>query len=351
MNDSQTVKTQAVMPTLKKGDRIAILSPASVIAPELVKGACDTLRAMGFEPMVMAHTLGQSGSFSGSASERLEDFRQALRNPEVKAILCSRGGYGCVHLLDALDSVMDEKDVVAHPKWLVGFSDVTALHALWGRHGWMSLHASMAKQLAHGGPEDLLNRQLIQLMSGDRAQRHDGETSCSSRTSPGHGPVIELRSGFSGSAYARNIPDVAEGKVVGGNVAVWGDLLGTPYSQIAPGTILVMEDIAEPIYKIERILWQLRLAGIFDKLAGLVVGQFTDTRAPSRDHQDMYQMIDRFLKESGSRPVTKETGYGARAHFPVVMDVAVGHVDGNQPLLLNAPARLEVTAGGAILRY
>lgn len=305
--------------TVARGDKVTILSPASIINPDYVAGAVATLEAWGLRPEVMPHTLGKSGSFSGSAAERLADFAAALRDPDVKLILCSRGGYGCVHLLPELDGILAEPEEAAHPKWLVGFSDVTALHALWGKHGWPSVHASMAKQLTLGGPDDPLNRRLLSILGGTLGD-------------------VALPTGFSGSVYGRDSRlGRGTGRVVGGNAAVFGGLIGTPYSQIAPGTILVLEDVAEPIYKIERILWQLRLAGVLDRLAGLVVGQFTEYRHPSADHEDMYQMISRVL--------------GPECPFPVAMDVPVGHIDGNIPIPMGFEATLEVDGSGATLHY
>lgn len=308
------------MMRLVPGDRVAILSPASVINPGYVRGAVATLEKWGLSPEVMPHALGESGSFSGTAAERLSDFREALLDPEVRAVICSRGGYGCVHLLPELDRLLSSGRV--EPKWLVGFSDVSALHALWNRHGWPSVHASMTKHLALAGPEDPLNLRLLSILRGGL-------------------PALTLPTGFSGSpAGKRSRCGGARGMVAGGNLAVIGGLAGTPFNPVRPGTILLIEDIAEPIYKVERILWQLRLAGIFDNLAGLIVGQFTDYRAPSRDHADMYAMIDTFL-----------SGGGEDCRFPVAMDVPVGHVDDNHPVLLNRQARLEVTSGQAVLSY
>lgn len=306
------------MVKLAQGDKVAILSPASVIDPRYVEGAVATLSRWGLRPEVMPHTLGSSGSFSGNVSERLDDFRQALLNPEVKAIVCSRGGYGCVHLLPELDRLLSTPEVASNPKWLVGFSDVSALHALWGKHGLPSVHASMAKHLALCGAEDDINLCLLSILRGEK-------------------PQLTIQTGFSGFPSGKlSRQGEACGLVVGGNMAVIGGLVGTPYNPVRPGTILLMEDIAEPIYKVERILWQLRLAGVFDSLAGLIVGQFTDYKAPSCDHADMYAMIDRFLGE---------------ARFPVAMDVPVGHIDRNQPVMLNCPATLSVTENAAVLSY
>ena len=138
---------------------------------------------------------------------------------------------------------------------------------------------------------------------------------------------------FEGSGFNR--PGEAEGMVVGGNMAVLGGLVGTPFDPIAPGTILFIEDIAEPIYKIERMLWQLRLRGVFDRLGGLLVGQFTEYR-PSADHEGMEQMIARAVE-----------GY----EFPVAMTLPVGHIEENHPLLLNRRAKMRVDAEGVKLSY
>lgn len=308
------------MVKLAPGDKVAILSPASMINPAYVEGAVATLRQWGLRPEVMPHTLGQSGSFSATAADRLADFRMALLDDDVKAIICSRGGYGCIHLLPELDRVMSSGEVA--PKWLVGFSDVSALHALWGRHRWPSVHASMTKHLALAGPDDSLNQRLLSILRGEKLR-------------------LDLPTGFSGVEAGRlSREGVCRGMVVGGNLAVLGGLVGTPFNPIRPGTILLIEDIAEPIYKVERILWQLRMVGIFDSLAGLIVGQFTDYRAPSADHADMYAMINAFLSQGGGN-----------AAFPVAMDVPVGHVDTNHPVILNLAAELEVGEGSATLRY
>ncbi len=290
---------------LKRGDKVAILAPASIIKPEYVEGAVATLAEMGFRPEVMPHTLGSRGSFSGTAAERLADFRQALADPEVRAIICARGGYGCVHLLDDLSRL----PLGDEPRWLVGFSDVSALHALWGRRGVASVHASMTKQLAKGAG-DVLNRELIGLLTNPRA--------------------------FEGTAWAPhpyNHTGVAEAMAAGGNLAVISELTETPFNVIRPGKILVIEDIAEPIYKVERIMYRLRLSGVLPRLAGLVVGQFTEYR-PSADYAAMEDML---------RDMT------ADCRFPIAFNAPFGHIDGNRPLLLNQRSRLEVRPDGASL--
>lgn len=284
-------------PLLQQGDAIALLSPASAIDHALINGAAEALRAEGFEPLVMPHAAGRFGSFSGTAEERLSDLQAALDNPSVKAIICSRGGYGVVHLLPQLR--------LERPVWLAGFSDISALHAAWHRAGWLSIHSSMAKELTLRRCEgNEANRRLFEILRTGRM------------------PAIEW------DAHPLNRPGQATGTLIGGNLAVLNGLASTPYDLLnIPGCILVIEDIAEPIYKVERVLWRLSLSGALDRLGGLAIGQFTDYK-PSADHADMYSMIRRAL---GNVP------------YPVAFNAPIGHVDGNLPFLEGATATLTVT--------
>lgn len=294
--------------TIAPGDKIAILSPASIINPDYVDGTCSWLSSRGYVPVVEPHTLGSVGSYSGTPLERLADFRAALADPEVRAVLCSRGGYGAVHLLP--DFQIDEW--IVDPRWLIGFSDISALHAMLNSHGIVSVHASMCKALALREADDADNRRLFAILEGMR-------------------PVYEV------SPHPFNRFGEASGRLRGGNLAVIADLIATPVSPFADpeGTILFIEDIAEPIYKVERILWQLRLMGFLDRVAGIIIGQFTDYR-PDRNFPDMYTMLDAAL--SG---VT----------CPVAFNFPVGHVDHNLPLLSGALATLSVTPASATLRF
>lgn len=291
-------------PFLQRGDSVAIVSPASVIEPGRVEGAVATLEAWGFRPRVAPHALGRSGSFSGTAEQRLSDLRRAMLS-DARAILCSRGGYGCAHLLDALDA---ETRLWRRPRWLVGFSDVSALHALWQRHGLVSVHGSMAKQLALG-PDDAINQTLLGLLTG-RYAAEAGEY------------AIEWAS------HPYNRPGTATGIVRGGNLAVVSALINTPYDPFLPGSILLVEDIAEPIYKVERIFCQLRMAGILGRLSGLIIGQFTDYRRPTVDHPDMESMLRRFAADIPG---------------PVAFNAPMGHTDTNPHVLLGAPATLTIS--------
>ena len=284
---------------LVTGDRIAIVSPAGSIESKHVHAAVKVLEQQGWNPYIGDYALGKSGSYSGTGTERFHDLSHALTDPSVRAIICSRGGYGAVHLLDRLDRIPVQND----PKWIVGFSDISALHALMSRKGIVSVHAPMTKDIARGA-DDPDNTALFSILKGEK---------------PTHK--------FPSSKFDR--PGLATGPLLGGNLAVIADLIGTPFDVVKPGSILFIEDIEEPIYKTERILYQLRLSGKMASLAGLMVGQFTGYR-PNANYTLMEEMIADMVSPYD---------------FPVAMNVPFGHVEHNIPLVSGAKTTLRVTVG------
>ena len=285
---------------LKKGDTIAILSPAGSVNPEHVECAIPVLKEQGWDVIVMPHTLGNYGNYSGTISERYSDLKDAFLNPSVRAILCSRGGYGVVHLMDSLNQLPLNDD----PKWVIGYSDISALHALMSTKGIASIHASMTSHIRKGA-EDIDNQMLFKILKGEA-------------------PAYT----FDGHQYDRL--GQCSGKIIGGNVAVIAELINTPYDIIEDDTILFIEDIAEPIYKIERIMYQLRLSGVLPRLRGLIVGQFTEYK-PDNSYADMETMIYDMVSPY---------------EYPVAFNVPIGHVEHNIPIIESAKATLKVTDTG-----
>lgn len=283
---------------LNEGDTIAICSPAGSVDPLKVFEARQVLEGQGWKVRIMPHTLGSHGIYAASDDERLADLQTALLDPEVRAILCSRGGYGVVHLLESLDRIDFSKD----PKWIIGYSDISALHAYAASKGVASIHSSMCDHIRHGA-DDSDNKMLFDILRGER-------------------PVVSFPSS---PRYDR--PGTATGTLVGGNFAVISGLIGTRFDIFRPGIILFIEDIAEPIYKIERMLYQLRLANILPKLGGLMVGQFTRYNADN-SYASMEQMISDMV---------------APYSYPVAFNVPVGHVDHNVPLIESSTVTLKVT--------
>lgn len=291
-------------PSLREGDKIAILAPSGPVKREYVDSAAAVISGLGYEPVIFPTVDKHNGQFSGTADERLADLRDAFLDPEIKAILCARGGYGMVHNLEALSQLPIEE----MPKWVIGYSDISALHALMASKGVASIHASMARHIAlgMGRPENVA---LFDILKGSM-------------------PSYE----FPPSPF--NHPGEAEGKLLGGNLAVIQALIGTPYDIIRPGTILFIEDVDEPLYKVERMMYQLRLSGIFDKLSGLIIGRFTGYE-PNDSHGSMEEMISKALEDYPD--------------LPVAFDIPVGHISENVPLVESAGTRLEITPDGVKL--
>lgn len=299
---------QAVIipPALKPGDKIAIVAPAGPVKRARVDTAAAVLERSGYVPVVYPSSYSSFGHFSAPASKRLKDMREALCDTSIKAILCARGGYGAVHLLDSLASLPIDRN----PKWVIGLSDITALHGLMASKGVASLHAGMTSQLTRGA-DDPDNRLFFDILKGEW-------------------PEYE----FEGNI--RNHPGVAEGRLLGGNLSVAQALIGTPYNLIKPGTILFIEDVAEPLYKLERMLWQLRLSGILGKLNGLILGQFTEYKA-DQNYKTAEEMMAEVLADYPD--------------LPVAFDIPIGHVKHNLPVIEGVPVRLEVTRDSVRLSY
>ena len=151
LSANASIMAQTIYPSpLKQGDKIAILAPAGPIKPAPVDSAAKVLKELGYEPVIYPHTFGEFGHFSGTHDERFLDLASAFTDPEIRAILCARGGYGVVHNLDKLSA----PPLTADPKWVIGFSDISALHALMASKDIASIHSSMAKQVALGPDND-----------------------------------------------------------------------------------------------------------------------------------------------------------------------------------------------------
>jgi muramoyltetrapeptide carboxypeptidase len=301
-------------PSLRAGDRIAVISPATTVKEEYVRGAETFLRSAGFMPVVMPSALGPAdGSYAASGARRLSDLLTALADDDVRCILCARGGYGCVHLLDGVDA----SAVAAHPKWLVGFSDISALHALWQKAGVMSLHAPMAKHLATSESDDAVTESMISILTGKGRMDY--------RVAP--------------SPYNRS--GRARGRLRGGNLAVLNSLAATPYDILTVNhdedVILFVEDISEAIYAVERMLTRLWLSGTLSRIKGLIIGRFTEYK-PDRNFNSMEEMADALL-----------TRYGISG-IPVAFEFPVGHVPYNLPLIEGEEVDLSVMPGEVTLK-
>lgn len=286
-----------------------IVSPAGHIDNNLAKKALQVIKKWGMQVYFAPHALHQKGRFSGTVAQRLVDLQQAMDNPDVKVIFCSRGGYGTVHLLEHLDFTEFKK----HPKWIIGYSDITALHLLLQSKGYMSLHAPMAKHLAEQGNEDFAVAMMEQLLKGKQINYNI--------------PVFNYGN--------LNRSGKGRGRLTGGNLAVFCGLLGSKLSNIPERSILFIEDIGEEPYKVDRYIYQLKQAGVFDLLSGLLVGQFTAYEEDPGMYASLYESIAEAVKEYD---------------FPVFFDFPVGHVVNNYPLVMGGETSIEITQEQLILK-
>lgn len=296
---------------LRPGDTVAILSPSTTVRADYVDRAADFLRTQGFRVEVMPHAKGPAdGTFAASHEARLDDFISAWRRPEVRAILCARGGYGAVHLINNIETAMLRDD----PKWVIGFSDISALHAMLHHAGLRSVHSSMAKHLAEFGHDDI-TASLLSILGGEVPE-------------------------FDVAPHPFNRHGSATGVVRGGNLAVLNGLADTPFDtlHIHPDedVILFLEDISEAIYCVERMLTRLALGGNLHRLKGLIIGQFTDYRL-DKNFDTMEDMIDALLTRWNLR-------------MPVAFNFPIGHFDGNRPIVCGAPMTLTVAPDSVTLK-
>jgi muramoyltetrapeptide carboxypeptidase len=266
---------------------------------EVVHHGAETLRAWGHHVSLAPHALTAYGRYAAPPECRTADLVDALTDPAVDLLWCARGGYGCMHLLDQISPDL----LTTHPKWIVGYSDITALHALWQRADIRSLHAPMMKHLGEA-PDHATSRCL----------RHWLAT--------GQLPTLTF------DTHPDNGIGCAEGRLVGGNLAVLSALHGTPFDFDYRDALLFIEDIGESPYKIDRMVRTLRLAGVLRQLRGLIVGQFTGCEADPL----MPQTLTAAIRSAVGRDI------------PVAFGAPVGHVVDNYPLAEGGRYRLRVEA-------
>ena len=285
---------------LSAGARVALVAPAGPLRGEQeLQAAIAHATSLGWEPVVAPHALSRHGYLAGTDAERAADLNAALRDDAVDGIWCLRGGYGAMRILDALDYDALRRN----PRPLLGYSDITALHcAVNVRAGVVSYHAPTARGELTDFSRDSLVRAVVQ--QGD---------SC------GAAPLARtLRGGR------------AAGRLVGGNLALLAALAGTPYAPDYTDAILVLEDVGEANYRIDRMLQQLRLSGAFERLAGIAFGQFTEGVDPLDSEPCA---LDEILR-----------GAADAARVPSVTGIPVGHIGDQWTIPLGARAELDADA-------
>lgn len=298
---------------LSANDRVRLISPAGYIETNLLDGAERTLTTWGWHVERGTSAANVHGRFAGTVEERLNDLQEALDDPLCKAIFCSRGGYGAIHLIEKLDLSKFQK----YPKWLVGYSDITLLHALLQQQGFVSIHGGMAKRLAlgddpqvvfpSGKPLELLHLLLTGIKPEIKTPPH---------------PLNRMGQG--------------NGMLRGGNLSIVHSLRGTPLDYIPEGSILFLEDIGEKPYAVDRMMYNLKLGGVLERIAGLIVGQFSDFEEDPLMLTSVYERIADVVSVYD---------------YPVCFDFPVGHTERNLPLLMGDNITLNVQEKGVSFSY
>lgn len=301
-------------PRMLPGCRVALVAPAGPLLErdDLTRGA-ELCLALGFQPVIGANAHRRYGYLAGTDDERLADLNGALRDPAIDAIWCLRGGYGVTRILDRVDFAA----LAERPRPVIGYSDITALLlAIHQTTGVVTFHAPMARTPLT--PFGRLHFELA-LSRATAAGRLGRLTPPRDVLVPKSPRIVPIRKG------------TAEGPLVGGNLCLLATLAGTRYFPDLTGAILFLEDVGEDLYRIDRMLAQLRMIGAFDRLAGIIVGQFTDMKRATGDGGLGFdEVLATYFEPLG---------------IPVAYGFPIGHVDDQWTMPIGVRARLDAAAG------
>jgi muramoyltetrapeptide carboxypeptidase len=308
---SSSTNPRVKPPALRQGDTVGIVAPASNVKRADLEAGCESLRRAGYRPLYLDSILDQDIYFAGSADRRVRELEEMFLRDDVRAILCARGGYGANYLLEALDL----EKIKAHPKIFVGYSDLTALLTYFSdAAGLVTFHGPMvAKDWAHDGGVDFASWQ-----------------SALAGTEP-------WEVNLDAASRAKGLVDGAsEGILYGGCLSILAASLGTPYEIETSGAILFMEDVSAKPYQIDRMLMQLKLAGKFADIRGIVFGEMRDCLQTANQGYTLEEVVLRIVGGLG---------------VPVAYGVKSGHVSsGNITLPFGVRARLQVSGEQASLK-
>jgi muramoyltetrapeptide carboxypeptidase len=285
--------------TLSEGDTVAIIATAKKIDQQYITRAIKLLESWGLQVQIGKHVLAQHHQFAGSDDQRAEDLQWVVTSPEIKAVICARGGYGTVRIIDKVDY----SKLSQYPKWFVGFSDVTVLHNHFHTHfNLPTIHGTVPLNFPKLGTDQNLES-LRELLFNGNAQ-------------------------YAIEPHPFNQLGDVTAPIVGGNLAMLESLAGTNSDINTENKILFLEEISEYAYRVDRMLWNLKKGGKLDKLAGLILGGFTDIKE-GKDHfgWDGYEMVQEIAKDY---------------NYPVCYGFPAGHQAENRAFMLGAPTYLSV---------
>lgn len=296
-------------PLLKKGDKVGIVSPAGKVKQEKVFSAIELLKGWGLDVSLGDSSLKSFYQFSGTDVERAFDFQRMLDDKSIKAIFSSRGGYGTIRILDQLDFTQFNKN----PKWIIGFSDITALHSY--------VNNLLHTESIHGA-----------MPSTFPVSRDDNES------------IKSLKNLLFKGSLSYNLPEYkfnragkSKAALIGGNLSILYALSGTRFDLDTSDKILFIEDVNEYLYHLDRMMMNLKLSGKLDQLQGLIVGDFSDMK----DNDDPFGKT--------SSEIIYE--YVKKYEYPVAFNFPAGHKDTNLALTLGRDIEFEVNEKGGTIKF
>lgn len=289
---------------LQKGDKVALISPAGIIASSCIENAVSVLHSWGLETVTGPHATSRYGYFAGTDTERLSDLQWALDDEDIRAIFCTRGGYGCLRIVEKADYSVFQ----GNPKWLIGFSDITVLHTKLTSLGIESMHAAMPKSYPNTAPEAL--QQLRNFLFGE--------------ISPYILPPHPL-----------NREGIVQADLTGGNLSLLHCIRSSVVEYEPRSAVMFIEDIGENLYAIDRMMQSFKLTGRLENLQGLVVGGFSELKG-----MDFGKTAEEIVREA-----VEEYDY------PVCFGFPAGHIRDNYPLILGSTIELSVDAHGAEITF
>lgn len=290
---------------LKKGDKVGVVATAKVVNSENTRRGIQVLESWGLEVVPGNHLFDKYGQFAGTDTDRALDLQNVLNDQDIRAIFMVRGGYGTTRIIDKIDM----QEFMKHPKWICGFSDITALHTHLFNHDVASIHGPMPSFFYSLDPAAL--KRLRKLVFGEFL------------------PLTAM----SGEI---NRPGIASGRIIGGNLSIICHTIGTSSEIRTKGNILFIEDVGEQLYHLDRMMVQLKRCGKLDEIAGLVVGQFTDMKDDDPFGMTANEIILHHVQEF---------------NYPVAFNFQIGHVNTNQALPVGVLSELSVKPGKAELRF
>lgn len=290
----------AIPPLLNSGDLVSVLSPASHTHSNAWEKGIEVLEKWGLRVDRGEHYLSQHFGFGGTDAERLNDLQKALDNPEIKAIFPIRGGYGTSRLLDEIDFSL----FLQNPKWIVGFSDITALLMHIDKLGVAGIHGPMPNNFCQKGGEFSLQALNEVLFNG--------------------------HANYTCNPHPSNILGEVQGELIGGNLSLLTHLMGSKSFRKPDRKILVIEEIGERLYHVDRMLVQLKRSGYFEGLVGMIIGGFTDcNEAPLTIGKSAQELILEHTEDY---------------HFPIAFDFPLGHVPANHPVIFGVKSNLLISS-------